>query len=230
MSALASRLPVVPQELLQQFSSSLLHNAARSSIPTGLASLDSALPDEGFPRGCVSEISAVPCCSQATSIGLRLCASAQKLATLRGGLPAWCAWLDPSCSLFAPGVASYNVALDRLLVVRPPAPELARIAVRVASSRAFAVVVVDTCGVLGAPISVALPRWANVVRRLAIAVADSDCSIVLLTEQAQSRQALLPVALRLLLHQTSASSLRLQVTKDRHGRAVSPQVFSYCAS
>ena len=63
---------------------------------------------------------------------------------------AWCAWLDPESTLYAPGVVAAGVDLARLLVVRPPRAELARVAVKVAGSRAFDVIAVDMDPVPGA--------------------------------------------------------------------------------
>lgn len=197
------------------------------SIPTELAELDAALPDGGVPRGAVIELAAADGLGQATSVLLRVCASAQKEACLRGGEPAWCAWLDPSATLYAPGVASLGVALDRLLVVRPSFEALARVAVRLVSSRVFSVVVIDTAGVPGAAVATPLARWSTVVRRLALAAEGSDSCVVLLTEQSRSRSAGLPVALRMELEQRVSDQLRVHVVKDRRGRVSSPRDLAY---
>ncbi len=196
-------------------------------IPLGLATIDSFLPDGGLSRGAVVEIAALPSLGQATSLALRACASVQRQAELRGGEPAWCAWLDPSGTLYAPGVMAHGVALDRLLVIRPEAEALSRIAVRVVASRVFSVVVVDTLGVLGKVPGLILHRWSSVVRRLALAIEGSDTSVVLLTDRNQSRQASLPASMRLEVEQQSPHNLGLRVAKERRGRISSAQTLAY---
>ncbi len=187
-------------------------------VPSGWAPLDGILPDGGFVRGTLSEISTSPSLGRATSIALRVCASAQREGQLRGGEPAWCAWLDPSCTLYAPGVAAHGVVLERLLVVRPEAEGLARMAVRVIASRVFSVVVVDTLGVIGAQPKIVLRRWSNVVRRMALALEGSDTAAILLTDREQSNRAGLPTALRLEVMQVDREYLEARVAKERRGR------------
>src|SRR4051794_39852832 len=79
-------------------------------LPLGGFALDEALPDAGLPRGAVVELSAPRGLARATTIALAACASAQAEARLRGSgastVGAWCAWLDPGASLFAPGAAA----------------------------------------------------------------------------------------------------------------------------
>jgi recombination protein RecA len=195
-----------------------LAGAEARSLPVGIEAVDEALPDGGLPRGAVVELAGSHNLGQSTALALSLCASAQRQALLRGGQPAWCAWLDPGGSLYAPGVAALGVALDRLLVVRPNPDQLARVAARIVSSRVFSVVVIDTAGVPGASVSVPLVRWPNVVRRLALAAQGSDGCVLLLTELERSRAASLPVAMRLELARPSPERLSLRVAKERRGR------------
>lgn len=192
--------------------------------------LDAVLPDGGLPRGAVVELSSVHGLGHATSLALAACAAAQAEARLRSGDPktvgAWCAFIDPWSTLHAPAVARSGVDLKRLLVVRPPLEALhatlARLAVRIAQSRAFSVVAVDLVGVPGAAhaaggLSVPLDRWVNVVRRLALAVEKSDTTIVLSTDAAVQRTLPLPVALRLEIASAGDEWL-VRVAKERHGR------------
>lgn len=195
-----------------------LAGADARALALGIETVDEVLPDGGMPRGAVVELASAQSLGQSTTLSLALCAAAQREASLRGGEPAWCAWLDPSGSLYAPGVAAHGVTLDRLLVVRPPPDALARIAVRVVSSRVFAVVVIDTTGVPGASLSIPLIRWPNVVRRLALAAQGSDSCVVLLTDRDRSRAASLPVAMRLELSHPQPETLSLRVAKERRGR------------
>lgn len=193
----------------------------------GIAAIDDVLPDGGFPCGAVTEIAVLPSMGQTTSLALRLCAFAQSQARTRGGESAWCAWLDPSCTLYAPGVVAHGVTIQRLLVIRPPVSALARLAVRVVASQVFSVVVVDTVGVLGALVQTPLARWPNVVRRLALAAQASDICVVLLTDLQRSRSVSLPVALRLEVTQRSPDILSLGVTKERRGRITSLRDLAY---
>ncbi len=205
-------------------------------LPLRLPALDAALPEGGLPRGAVVELAAPRGLARATSIALAACASAQAEARARGAKDtagAWCAFIDPSATLFAPGVAASGVDLHRLLVVRPPLDELARVAVRVASSRAFAVVVVDTAavpGALGGAPPVRLDRWSTVVRRLALAVEGSDCSVLLLTDRQASRAMPLPVAMRLELERPAEERITVRVAKDRRGRVAPPVSIPIAAS
>jgi recombination protein RecA len=68
---------------------------------------------------------------------------------LGGESVPWCAFIDPSASLFAPGVARLGVELSRLLVVRPDIDAVERTAVRIAEARAVAMLVIDLRGALG---------------------------------------------------------------------------------
>jgi recombination protein RecA len=121
-------------------------------------------------------------------------------------------------SLFAPAVARAGVDLARLLVVRPPPDALARVAVKVAESRAFSVVVIDTAGVPGSSQSERLDRWPNVVRRLALAVERSDSTVLLLTDSLVARSMQLPVAMRLEVDRTAEDDVSVRVAKERRGR------------
>ncbi len=102
------------------------------------------LPDSGFPRGVV-ELSASRGLGGATSVALAAVRAGQAC-----GKHAWCAWIDPEESLHAPGLVAAGVDLARLLVVRASRGQLGRVAVKVVSSAAFEVVVVDMDPVPGA--------------------------------------------------------------------------------
>ena len=186
-------------------------------------SIDDVLPEGGLPRGAVIEIASPRGLARATSIGLAACASAQAEARCRGTERtdgAWCAWIDPGETLFAPGVVRADVDLTRLLVVRPPPEALARVAVRVAASRAFAVIVIDVGAIPGSRLSAPqrMDRWPNVVRRLALAVEGTDTSVILITDGRAARSVPLPVAMRLEVERPSIDRLLLRVAKDRRGR------------
>ncbi|HYQ15126.1 MAG TPA: hypothetical protein VEQ58_05205, partial [Polyangiaceae bacterium] len=141
-----------------------------SGLSFGLPELDALLPDGGIPRGSVVELCAAGEGALGTSLGLKACAQAQAEARARSGSTPWCAFVDPSGTLYGPGVAAAGVELSRLLVVRPPLSALSRVALRLAESEAFAVVVVDLAGVVGERVAASLGTWPRVVRRLALAI------------------------------------------------------------
>jgi recombination protein RecA len=196
-------------------------------LPLHLGTLDEVLPDGGLPRGAVVEIAAPYGLARATSIALAACAAAQAEAKLRAGegtAGAWCAWIEATAggeaapTLFAPAAARAGVDLARLLVVRPSFEALARTAARVADSRVFSVIVIDLTGVPGKRVDARLDRWVNPVRRLAIAAADVEATVVLLTDSLAPRPLPLPVALRLEVERSAADRISVTVAKDRRGR------------
>jgi hypothetical protein len=193
----------------------------KKALPIGWGNLDEALPDAGLPRGAVVELSAPYGLARASSIALAACASAQAEALALGGADtagAWCAWIDASQTLFAPAVVRAGVDLERLLVVQPTAEDVARVAVKVAASGAFAVVVVDLAGVPGKRSGQRLDRWANPVRRLSMSVEGSETTVILLTDAHAPRAMPLPVALRIEVDRAVEDVLMLRIAKDRRGR------------
>ena len=219
----------------------LLERLARPSgtprkqpLSLGLPELDEALPELGLPRSAVIELACHPGLGRATQLALMACASAQAetRATSHDGQARWCAWLDPTATLYAPGVAQTGVELARLCVVRPPVAELAKVAVRVVASHAFAVVVVDRAGVPGRSVNSpltrsansALTRWDVVVRRLALACERSDTTVLLLSSLADAQARPLPTAMRLELASPGPARLSLRVARDRNGRVGSPRI------
>lgn len=179
----------------------------------------SVLPDGGLPRGAVVELSAPAGLAGGCSFALEACAAAQRESRARGGESAWCAWLDPDGTLNAPAAALRGVDLERLLVVRPPRSKLATIAVRVAASRVFSVVVVDTAGLpCTASPSASLAPWIRSVRRLALGVEEGDTVVVLLTDALVARPSPLPAAMRIELERSARDRLSVRIAKERHGR------------
>jgi len=182
--------------------------------------LDAALPDGGLPRGVV-ELAA----PRALGGGASIAFAAVRAAQVRNPR-AWCAWIDPESTLYAPGLVAAGVDLPRLLIVRPPRAELARIAVKVAASRAFDVIAIDMDPVPGAVVpdaSLALRShkraWPSevLVRKLALLVAEGGATVLLLTDATLPRAVPWPVALRLEIAR-GPESIALCVAKDRRGR------------
>jgi recombination protein RecA len=185
--------------------------------------LESALPDGGLPRGVV-ELACARALGGATSLALASVRSGQARART-----AWCAWIDPEGTLHAPGVEAAGVDLKRMLVVRAPRTQLGRIALKVVSSGAFEVVVIDVDPVPGAvraPVDSKLEpakrskAWAPevLVRKLALAAEPSGSTVLLLTDSNRPRAAPWPVTLRLELARPNRRELLVRVGKDRRGR------------
>ena len=190
--------------------------------------LEGVLPDRGLPRGVV-ELACARGLGGATWVAL---------AAVRGGQAkaegAWCAWLDPEGSLYAPGVAKAEVDLQRLLVVRPPRKDLAEVAVKLVQSHAFEVIVIDhTPPALVKPETArALPHARSrsrqlrpevLVRKLALLAEDAGATVVLLTDAAEPRPMPWPVALRIELSR-SPGALMVKITKDRFCRLATAKV------
>ncbi len=142
----------------------------------------------------------------------------------------WCAFLDPSGTLYGPGVAAAGVNLERLLVVRPSVEALSRVALRIVESASCAVTVIDTLGVPGQSLNVNLTAWLRVVRRLAMGVDGTAHSVILLTDAAEQRPLPLPVTQRIELERPSEGKLLVHVAKDKHGRISSPRPIAWARS
>lgn len=204
----------------------------------GLQVLDAFLPDGGLPTGKVTELVMSGGAAWGTRLALWACLAAQTQAALTG-TDSWCAYIDPSGSLHARGVAATGVTLSRLLVLRPSLEDVERVVMRLSEARVFSVIVVDLVGV---PWAIRAGRsedelrgraekkrqnWPRTVRQLALRLANTQAQVILLTEgeaeeggavNSQTRRGLpLPVALRLHLRSTRAGVL-LNVVKEARGR------------
>jgi recombination protein RecA len=201
-----------------------------AGLSLGVEALNRVLPDHGLPRGAVVELSVHGGSSLGTSLGLAACRAAQQAAVEQGGSVPWCAFLDPSGTLYGPGVAAAGVDLERLLVVRPSVEALSRVALRIVETGACAVTVIDTLGVPGQALNINLNAWLRVVRRLAMGVDGTPHSVILLTDAAEPRPLPLPVAQRIELERPSEGKLLVRVAKDKHGRVSSPRPIAWVRS
>ncbi len=188
-------------------------------LPFGIAELDRALPDGGLLRGGVVELSVAGSSALATTLSLSAVRSAQRAgaASVSARVP-WCAFVDPSMSLYAPGVEALGVKIERLLVVRPKAEAIGRVAIKLVESGVFDLVVVDTSGTLGSTVDLSLKSFSRVVRRLSMAVNGTKSNVLLLTSTSQPRSLPLPVAQRIELSRPTRERLVVRVAKDRRGR------------
>lgn len=207
-------------------------------LPLGVPALDEALPQGGLAYGSVIELQVRGSSGAATSFALCVCRAAQSngadgAATSPGEriMPSprpWCAFIDPSASLFAPGVAQLGVDLERLLVLRPKLEAVERVAVRIAEAKVASVLIIDLRGAL-AELPVDDRRWQRTIRRLALAVKQLSTCVLVIT-RAEARHALpLPVAMRLEMSRSSSDSLELRVAKERTGRVSPPRTVAWSA-
>ena len=197
--------------------------------------LERVLPDRGFPRGVV-EIASPISTPRAHGV-MRGGATTISLSAVRAvhaaDTRAWCAWITEANAppLYAPAVAQAGVDLERLLVVRPQPADLARTVVKVASSGAFDLVIVDAPAGLDGRLSLGeAPRRLRsrvdgsvVVRKLALAAEEKGTTFLLLTNVFTSRAVPWPVALRIEVERRP-EAIAVRVTKDRRGRASSQHV------
>jgi hypothetical protein len=234
-----------PMKTAAQLQAALDFQYAERVLALGIPALDDVLPQRGLLQGSVIELQVRGASGAATSFALCACRAAQRGSPRWQAPPAlapvqlpsvaspvvargvespreWCAFIDPSASLFAPGVARLGVALERLLVVRPDIDSIERVAIRIAEAKAVSLLVIDLRGALG-DLPMSSHRWPRTVRRLALAVKRLATCVLLITP-AEPRQALpLPVAMRLEFARASADSFEIRVGKERSGRVSSPR-------
>jgi hypothetical protein len=155
-------------------------------------------------------------------------ASARRSSAQQSMQRRWCAFVDPTATLFAPGVAQLGVELDRLLVVRPKIEAVERVAVRIAEAKVVSVLVIDLRGAFG-DLAVDVSRWQRTIRRLSLAVKPLSTCVLVLT-RAQPRQALpLPVSMRLEFNRLSRANFAIRVAKERTGRVSPPHTIAWSA-
>jgi hypothetical protein len=217
-----------PADLLERLPASLRGQARLGlanelvGLPAGLSlswpALEACLPDAGLARGHVVQLAALHPGALATTIALRACVAAQQQGRALGTEEPWCAFIDPSKSLYAPGVAQYGVRLDRLLVVNPEPQALASVALRAVRSGVFAVVVIDVLGGLGTGTAKPLGAWVRTIRQMALALEGQRTVVLLLTDATAQAPLPLPVAQRIELRRNHLNRLELRIAKDRWGR------------
>ena len=219
------------QPLLERLPPEFLRRAQRAGVAlgasqgqSGIAAEDGLLslgfgpiaPELGLVRGQVTELCVARSGGLGTSLALRACAEAQRQGQgLGSGEAHWCAFVDPLGSLYAPGVAAHGVDLERLLVVRPPVASVGTVALRLARSKVFVLLVVDTAGVPGQSLGVDLGTWVRIVRQMTIALEGSKASVLLITSETARRPLTLPVARRIDLSRPKPDLLRFRIARDK---------------
>lgn len=255
----------MPSEALSSIRSSLARwkpsdLSSTQVLPLGISAIDAALPGGGVALGGVTELQVRGASGAATSFALAACRAAQQFGSLqRQALQqcgrqqrgthnhengVWCAFIDPSASLFAPGVTRLGVDLAYLLVTRPEANAIDRVAVRIAEANLVAVLIIDLRGVVqpgAVPLNPALRSplqqgtrsarsldehsWQRTVRRLSLAVKSSSTSVLLITQAEQFQSLPLPTLQRLELTRRSQTSFELRVAKERTGHVSGSRLF-----
>ena len=189
----------------------------RLALATGWEELDMVLPDHGFVHG-VTELAAPMAHGGGTTLAIAA------IVALHRGMgsansahtsdKAWAAWVDPLGTLYAPALAQAGIDLSHLLIVRPPLDEVRQVAVKLAASSAFSVIVVDHFAAQNIRGRSTQKADELFVRKLGI----QPCVSLLLTDQHAPRAGSLPTVLRLELSRRP-DAITVRVAKDRMGRA-----------
>lgn len=149
-------------------------------VATGFQALDQALPGHGWPLGALTEI-----LHPQPGMGeLRLLMPALSRLSHQG---RWIAWIAPPYLPYAPALAAWGLALDRLLLVHPEASDALWAVEQALRS--------GTCGAVLASPTKADPK---ALRRLQLA-AEAGQSWGVLFRPIEAAEQASPAALRLLL-------------------------------
>jgi len=109
--------------------------AGERAFSSGLPELDALAPGGGFARGAVHELLTDPADGKALFFAMLLAAGAAGSFALTGAAPAPASPQDPASSsgvivwcdggheIYPPALAAYGFPLDRLLLLRPGAPD-----------------------------------------------------------------------------------------------------------
>lgn len=182
--------------------------APARSIPaplsTGDPAFDALLPDQGWPRADLGE-----CLTNGCGIGeLRLLMPA--IAALSRDETRWVAWINPPHIPYAPALAGHGVVLERMLLVRPPAPRDTLWVIEQALRT-------GTCSMVLAWPDPRL-RYAD-LRRLQLAAAQGNTFGVLFRPEQAAREAS-PAPLRLQVRDSGCSDrVDVRILKRRGGWA-----------
>lgn len=181
-----------------------------------------AFYQEHITPSLVLEIAAPGTSSRGTSFALSLCRIEQERSQALQGRSSLCAILDPSRSLYAPGVKRRGVDLNRLLVVQPNWEQLPDVALHLAQTKLFSLLLVDLRPAPHLALSHSLGPWVRAVRRLQTALQNSPSTVLLLTDPGTHRPLPLPVDRRMELHSPTPGEFSIQVhsSSGKHPPAV----------
>jgi protein ImuA len=171
-------------------------STTRQGLPTGLAVLDAALPEAGWPGACLTEIlGARPGSGE---LSLVLPGLARLAAT--GG---WICWISPPHIPYPPALAAIGLDLSRQLVVQAgrSAERAGEGAAVEATEALWAMEQALASGACDAVLAWAEPREAHWPRRLQLAAEQGDCRGLLFRDLGAARR-------------PSAAALRLRLTAD----------------
>lgn len=237
---LLSHGSAVPLKTAEQLRADLDFQRSGRLLPLGVPALDDALPQGGLPYGNVVELQVHGASGAATSFALCACRAARVRAG-SGTEPGngWSAFIDPSRTLFAPGVAQLGIDLERLLVIRPELKSVERVAVRIAEAKVASVIVIDLRGAM-AELTCDIRRWQSAVRRLSLAIQQLPTCVLMITPTQAGRHspnvspsmaplsiAPLPVAMRLEFTRLSAETFEIRIGKERTGRTSPPRTINW---
>ncbi len=215
-----------------------------TALSLGIEALDRFLPEGGLPHGQLTELTHIGLSGWSTWLALVACYQVQHQAC-RTGASAVCAFVDPRGELFAPTLLAMGIALDQLLIVRPPVASLARTAVKLARSNIFSLIVVDLLSAIAgrsntpartslrskatprSHLSPGLSQWIRATRQISLAIQGNQTVVLLLTDDSFPRTQPLPVGMRLHLANVIGNSeqqLSIAITKDKRGRLRAPQI------
>lgn len=225
----------LPEEVLARLPEKLRKNgwirSAESLERGGFLRLEPA-EEVGLPGGEVSPGKLVEVSTRSgfggTSVALAAIRRLQQRALAAERPLPLVAFVDPSSSLFGPGLVRRGVRSERLLVVRPEAEALEKTTLRLVESRLFELVVIDLVGSLGDSTENSLAPWVRLLRRMQSSVQSSSRSLLLLTSEDAPRTLPLPVDERWTLSRKTPRELALRVVKGAQtSRPESVRSFPY---
>jgi hypothetical protein len=178
----------------------LTADSEREVLASAWAELNALVP--GLPQG-VSEFRALGGLGGGTTLALAYVQAALK----SGGMVAW---VDPSAELYAPALVQAGIDLDRLLVVRPLAEDARKVAVKLAASEAFELVVFDLRGPQN--VRARVLKDEVFIRKLSV----THTRAIVLTDANAFRSAPWPTALTIDV-QRHQGGITARIVKERHG-------------
>jgi len=183
------------------------------TLPTGFPALDEGLPGGGWPQAGLIEV--LPSGFGVGELSLLLPALA---TTTRRPEARWCAWVAPPLQPFAPALEARGVALERILMVRPPRQDEREKSALWAFEQTLRS---GACDIVLGWLRSALPRQ---IRRLHLA-AERGATLGVLFRPRQAARDSSPAALRIAVEPTVGGA-RVTLLKSRGGARGAIELFS----